>query len=347
MKKRIYSIFISAAIALSMVVSMPSVAMADEVAETVDTGVDVTQYTTYIQTESLLDGTTSVIYTGKKEKIKTAGFSYDAKKNILTITNLNMPNQKLIIDDMGSDFKLKLHGTNHIGAIVVNGSDEKGIAKKGAALYLAGAGKLVVNEKKYSVTPIQVLSSSVACKFTCGEYASLTVYGQGETENLIDVRGISAAKSIVFSNKKVKAQVNTFDDSENNVHTESIVGSNFLVKGKAHTHKWIVEKVVKKASFDNAGKVKYICDSCGTTKTAALPKIDRVVLEVYGFQYSGKPCKPGIIVKDMKGNVISSEYFSVVYKNNVNPGWGKAIVTLKGLYSGKIEKQFVIGKKPY
>lgn len=67
-----------------------------------------------------------------------------------------------------------------------------------------------------------------------------------------------------------------------------------------------------------------------------------IVLSQYYYAYDGSKKKPDVIIRDEKGNLISQKYYSVTYKNNKNVGKAKAVVTLKGKYSGTLKKEFEI-----
>src|SRR5699024_1333500 len=69
-----------------------------------------------------------------------------------------------------------------------------------------------------------------------------------------------------------------------------------------------------------------------------------VEIDKNDFVYTGKEIKPKVTVKD--GNIILIENvdYTVEYKNNVNAGTGKVIVTGKGTYEGKKEILFNIKK---
>ena len=73
--------------------------------------------------------------------------------------------------------------------------------------------------------------------------------------------------------------------------------------------------------------------------------ISTVTLSCTQYKYDGKPKCPTVTVKDTKGNIVSSKYYTLTYKNNVNAGDAEAaecIVTFKENYSGYVTKYFTI-----
>lgn len=69
---------------------------------------------------------------------------------------------------------------------------------------------------------------------------------------------------------------------------------------------------------------------------------DSVKLSKTVYTYNGKAKKPSVVAVDPDGNPISSEYYTVSYKNNKNVGRATATVTFKDGYSGIVEKVFTI-----
>ena len=74
-----------------------------------------------------------------------------------------------------------------------------------------------------------------------------------------------------------------------------------------------------------------------------------VSLAFESAEYTGKAIKPAVTVKSVGGDgkpaVLSENTdYTVSYKNNVNTGTAKAVVTGKGYYKGTIEKTFTITK---
>lgn len=151
---------------------------------------------------------------------------------------------------------------------------------------------------------------------------------------------------------------------------------------KCKTHTWNKGKVTTKATCTSNGVKTYTCTVCGETKTETIKgghkyatvltvKATMATNGVVGKQcsvckagvkttiyhpksvvsnklkvtYNGKYQKPGVTVKDIKGNVISSKYYTVSYEKNKYVGFGKITVKFKGLYSGSKTVAFMIVPK--
>ena len=151
---------------------------------------------------------------------------------------------------------------------------------------------------------------------------------------------------------------------------------------KCKTHTWNKGKVTTKATCTSNGVKTYTCTVCGETKTETIKgghkyatvltvKATMATNGVVGKQcsvckagvkttiyhpksvvsnklkvtYNGKKQYPGVTVKDIKGKVISSKYYTVSYEKNKYVGFGKITVKFKGLYSGTKTAAFMIAPK--
>lgn len=111
----------------------------------------------------------------------------------------------------------------------------------------------------------------------------------------------------------------------------------------------------KVASVDNSGNV--IAMGLGTAeitvtttngKKSAICKI-YVQKDISGFtatisdqSYTGKELKPWVTVKDGDITLKKDTDYTVDFKNNINPGAATVIITGKGRYKGKLDKNFII-----
>ena len=113
---------------------------------------------------------------------------------------------------------------------------------------------------------------------------------------------------------------------------------------KCKDHK-LGEELVKKATFTEDGYTYAICELCGEEeKGMPILKGGNVSLEATSFEYTGKAVTPKVTVTNYDGE-LPSDYYDVEYKDNVNPGTAKVIVTLKGkYYEGSEELTFEIKK---
>lgn len=122
--------------------------------------------------------------------------------------------------------------------------------------------------------------------------------------------------------------------------TQSITLSETVIEKDEHSY---VSRL-KKADTNENGKSYTECKYCfkkkGATTYIYRPKT--VVLKKQ-YYYNGKKIQPKIVIKDVKGKIISPSEYKVSYTNNVNPGTGKVTITFKGNhYEGKITKSFKI-----
>ena len=69
-----------------------------------------------------------------------------------------------------------------------------------------------------------------------------------------------------------------------------------------------------------------------------------VSLSCSSYTYSGKKNEPAVTVKFNGKTLIKDTDYTFVYKNNIDPGTGSVVVTLKGNYSGTVTKTFKINK---
>ena len=97
------------------------------------------------------------------------------------------------------------------------------------------------------------------------------------------------------------------------------------------------EKKTTKATLTKDGIIKNVCKTCGYTasKTTTIYKASSVKLSKTSYTYNGKVQKPSVVVKDSKGNTISSSHYTVTYPSGMkNAGTYKVTVKFKGNYSG-------------
>ncbi len=97
------------------------------------------------------------------------------------------------------------------------------------------------------------------------------------------------------------------------------------------------KKVVTKATTTANGKVKNVCTRCNYTasKVTTIYKASSVKLSKTSYTYNGKVVKPTVVVKDSKGNKISSSNYTVTYASGrKNVGTYKVTIKFKGNYTG-------------
>lgn len=108
---------------------------------------------------------------------------------------------------------------------------------------------------------------------------------------------------------------------------------------KAHT----AETLFLKAEPGKDGEIKEKCSICGTVLAQTViyaPKT--VTFSKDSYVYDGKTKKPGVVLKDSRGQVIDGSQYTVTFKDNKNVGKATAVITLKGNYSGSLKECFTI-----
>lgn len=109
---------------------------------------------------------------------------------------------------------------------------------------------------------------------------------------------------------------------------------------EVHSH--VHEKTVVPATKNADGKIEWKC-ACGDVKSSeTIRKIKSVSLSTTSYTYNGKNKKPKVAVRDNAGNTISSDFYTVAYKNNKEVGKATVTITMKGNYSGAYTKTFII-----
>lgn len=85
----------------------------------------------------------------------------------------------------------------------------------------------------------------------------------------------------------------------------------------------------------------------------AIKQIKSVVFPNTKFEYTGNSITPTVTVKDADDKTISSEYYTVIYRNKAtgtvvteikDEGTYEAVVTFNTLYDGEVVKEFTIAK---
>ncbi len=109
-----------------------------------------------------------------------------------------------------------------------------------------------------------------------------------------------------------------------------------------HVHKW--KDYVQQANTYSDGLIESRCEDCDVLNTRTVinsPKI--IYLSATSFVYNGKPQVPAVIVKDAKGNVISSANYTVrpAY-GSTNVGTYSCQIDFKGNYFGSEERSYTI-----
>ncbi len=129
------------------------------------------------------------------------------------------------------------------------------------------------------------------------------------------------------------------DDSTDDSEEEEIP------ENPPHTHEKVNTQLMQ-ATFGKDGSIKKVCEGCGqvlSVQVICAPKT--VQLSKKKYTYSGKLCKPKVIVKDRTGKVLDSTQYTVTYANNKKVGQATVTVTMRGNYSGSQKTTFTVVPK--
>ena len=117
-----------------------------------------------------------------------------------------------------------------------------------------------------------------------------------------------------------------------------------------HKHDYVALSTVTKATTEKDGYIEKRC-KCGQTEKQPIKQIKSVDISNTKFEYTGNSITPTVTVNDTYDKVISSEYYTVTYRNKatgkaVNEvkevGTYEVVVTFKDLYEGQVVKQIVV-----
>lgn len=115
---------------------------------------------------------------------------------------------------------------------------------------------------------------------------------------------------------------------------------------KTNIHYHTYTTTMTPATLSKDGSVITQC-TCGTIANREI--INRpwsIILSEDAYAYNGKAKKPSVVVKDVYGNVISSDNYTVTYSSGrKNVGKYTATVIFKGNYSGSKNLSFIINPK--
>ena len=119
--------------------------------------------------------------------------SYDKKTNTLTLNGYQEAENKIVANEMGDDFKVKVVGNNQIQGIAVWGYSY------GGSLTLEGNGSLEINKNRVQGEPISLMAEAANAQFKVKQGVTLKVYRDNKFSSSIVVSYSAAAKDgIVF-----------------------------------------------------------------------------------------------------------------------------------------------------
>ena len=175
----------------------------------------------------------------------------------------------------------------------------------------------------------------------------------GKISGLEDIGGISAYDD---GNSIFSKLYNTGVIDEENIGAQV---SNLVKLGESstgeeleeeHKHDYVALSTVTKATTEKDGYIEKRC-KCGQTEKQPIKQIKSVDISNTKFEYTGNSITPTVTVNDTDDKVISSEYYTVTYRNKatgkaVNEvkevGTYEVVVTFKDLYEGQVVKQIVV-----
>lgn len=119
--------------------------------------------------------------------------SYDKKTNTLTLNGYQEAEKKIVANEMGDDFKVKVVGNNQIQGIAVWGYTY------GGSLTLEGNGSLEINKNRVQGEPIFLMAEEANAQFKVKQGVTLKVYRDNKFPSSIVVSYSAVAKDgIVF-----------------------------------------------------------------------------------------------------------------------------------------------------
>ena len=175
----------------------------------------------------------------------------------------------------------------------------------------------------------------------------------GKISGLEDIGGISAYDE---GNSIFSKLYNTGVIDEENIGAQV---SNLVKLGESstgeeleeeHKHDYVALSTVTKATTEKDGYIENRC-KCGQTEKQPIKQIKSVDISNTKFEYTGNSITSTVTVNDTDDKVISSEYYTVTYRNKatgkaVNEvkevGTYEVVVTFKDLYEGQVVKQIVV-----
>lgn len=124
-------------------------------------------------------------------------------------------------------------------------------------------------------------------------------------------------------------------------YCNSVVIKQNIIKALGHDNDVIVHKIT---TTKENGLATFTCKRCGyVLENATIYSPKTMTLSGTTYVYNGNYKKPKVTVKDSKGKVINSKYYTITYVNNKNVGICTAKIKFDGtLYSGTLSKSYRI-----
>ena len=172
---------------------------------------------------------------------------------------------------------------------------------------------------------------------------------------LYEKRSNGGDKNVCIDGKLVKAHVHSYSetvvapDCETKGYTlhRCLCGDEYKDNYTNPTGHSYESRVTVKATTSKNGTLVKTCKKCNKRLSSSIPSVKSATLSATSYVYNGSAKKPTVTVKDSKGNkLVNNTDYTVTYSSGrKNVGKYTVTITLKGKYSGKLTKNFVINPK--
>lgn len=179
------------------------------------------------------------------------------------------------------------------------------------------------------------------------------IYAKWHKHNLECIKGKNATciSTGISTHYKCSTCNKLFKDEKG---LQEITSNQTILPKISHSYKdEVISKEKKKATLTKNGKIirkiQTKCTYCGEifgtkTTTEKIYYAKTIKLSKTSFKYNKKVQKPGVVVKDSKGNIIDASNYTVTYSNKKSKKVGEYKVTIKfkNNYKGKKELSYKI-----
>ena len=165
----------------------------------------------------------------------------------------------------------------------------------------------------------------------------------------------TVSKTFTINPKTLGLEDITISEIAAQTYTGAAIEPTFTVKYGVTTLTLGTDYTVSYSDNTNVGKAKATVSLKGnylgsaTTKftitTKTLEAGDITISEIAAQTYTGEAYEPNLTVKYGETPLTLNTDYTVSYSDNTNAGTAKATISLKGNYSGSVEKTFTIDKK--
>lgn len=122
-----------------------------------------------------------------------------------------------------------------------------------------------------------------------------------------------------------------------------VIAAQMIIPQKEHNY----QTQTVRASVEKAGFSRTVCTLCGSiSDESEIVSPKSVVLSSESYIYDGIPKCPSVTVRDRKGGLVDSRYYTVNYVNNKDVGLAEVRVTFRDNYEGVLTETFQILPKP-